>query len=203
MAEVLVQFDEPQRAADGRYFVPQVWGRRTEDGIWEAWIEFHPAEGGEPVRTARETEQLTRGDLRYWAAGLTRVYLQDALDRALSPQVAYGNHPIVTVPALEPHRDAEHIVLETNVLTHSAPVLDPFVLYRQNGEYLLRQELRGLHAQHLRDIIAAFDIPDMDTIDFTRTFEDALAERIVAGVQQRVGPARDGVVTNPTRSKVP
>ena len=71
MPEVLVHFDEPHQSLDGRLFVAQVYGSRTSGGIWEGWIEFHPHDGGEPAVTGRETEQLTRGDLRYWAAGLT------------------------------------------------------------------------------------------------------------------------------------
>jgi hypothetical protein len=97
-------------------------------------------------------------------------------------------------------RDPEHVVLETNALTYSVPVIDPITVYRQSGEYTLRQELRSLNAQHLRDIIAAFDIPEMDAVDLARTFEDALAERIVAGVQQRVGPNRENGA--PSRSIV-
>ncbi|MGI8546715.1 MAG: hypothetical protein ACR2M1_05180, partial [Gemmatimonadaceae bacterium] len=75
MSEVLVQFDEPQPAADGRLFIAQVNGQRVSNGLWEAWIEFYPRDGGEPIRTTAATEQLTRGDLRFWAARITRPYL--------------------------------------------------------------------------------------------------------------------------------
>lgn len=184
MSEVLVQFDEPQPAADGRLFIAQVNGQCMSNGLWEAWIEFYPHDGGEPTSTRRETEQLTRGDLRFWAAGLTRAYLSAALMRALSPDRT-------TVPRSTPIPGAswldEHMVLETN-LVHSGPApLDPVETYRRGGEYRLRQELHALDAKQLRDVIMQYDIPEADVHDVMRTFEDALAERVVAAVQQRVG----------------
>jgi hypothetical protein len=187
MSEVLVQFDEPQCTPDGRSYTAQVCGRFASDGLWEAWIEFHPTDGGDPVRTARETEQLSRGDLRYWAAGLTQSYLGEALSRALSPQNYRASQMAAALALLDRLIDSEHMVLETNSLSRPAPVLDPFALHRQSGDYVLRQELRALDARQLRDIIIAYGIPETDTTDIARTFEDALAEQIVASVQQSVG----------------
>jgi hypothetical protein len=196
MSEVLVQFDEPRCAPDGRSYIAQVCGRFATDGLWEAWIDFLPTDGGDTVCTPRETEQLSRGDLRYWAAGLTQAYLEEALDRALAPQNSRVTRMAAALASLDSLVDldsldgSEHIVLETNSLTRPVPVLDPFALYRQTGDYVLRQELRALDAHQLRDIIAAYEVPDIDTTDIARTFEDALAEQIVAGVQQSVGEIR-------------
>ena len=184
MADVLVQFDEPLASADGRSFIAQVLGGRLPTGIWEAWIEFHPRLGGDPVRTRRETEQLSRGDLRFWAAGLTRADLSAALERALDPERAESAKPDRR-PVVESGEE-EQTVLETNALRAGVPVLDPVSLYRQAGEYTLRQELRALDAAQLDDIIAQYAIAEMDVVDLARTYEDALAERIVAGVQQLV-----------------
>ncbi|MGI9089496.1 MAG: hypothetical protein ACR2GG_00165 [Gemmatimonadaceae bacterium] len=197
MSEVLVQFDEPQPAPDGRLFIAQVDGQRVSEGLWEAWIEFYPRDGGEPIRTRRETEQLTRGDLRFWAAGITRRYLSEALVRALAPERSAIPRGI-SVPMLESalanaragmHSD-ERMVLETNLVHISPAPLDPVEIYRRAGEYRLRQELRALDAKQLRDVIVAYDVPEIDMHDLVRTFEDALAERIVAAVQQRVGANR-------------
>ena len=100
MAEVLVQFDTDIQAADGAPFTPRVCARRRDDGLWEGWIEFVPAgpDGGEPLRSGRETEQTERDDVVYWATGLTAVYLQGALDRARAS--AGGARP----PSLAPRR---------------------------------------------------------------------------------------------------
>lgn len=179
---MLVQFDEPQRSADGRTFVAQVHGRRTSDGIWEAWLAFQPEDGSEPVATGRETEQLTRGDLRFWAAGISRDYLAGALIRALTPRPALLP-PSLHVPAI-PGPTASDVA---TALPSDAPPLDPYVVHASVGEYALRQALRALDATQLRAIISAYRIPELDVVDLARTFEDALAERIVAGVQQRVG----------------
>lgn len=194
MSEVLVQFDEPQRADDARSFVAQVHGRRTHDGIWEAWLEFHPLDGGEGVATGRETEQLTRGDLRYWAAGLTRSYLRGALVRALAPRRTEVPHSLrlPELPDVELPSDPD---LASSLLT--PPPIDPFALFRDSGEYALRHALRALDAHDLRAIIAAFDIPEMDVHDLARTFEDALAERIVVSVQQQVSSADASTTPEP------
>lgn len=83
MAEVLVVFDEPVEIDAGAYDA-RVCGGIAEDGLWEGWLEFRPS--GKPdewVRGGRETEQPNLDDLRYWAGGLTRAYLQGALTRAL------------------------------------------------------------------------------------------------------------------------
>ena len=185
MSDVLVQFDEPQLSADGRMFVAQVMASRLPTGLWEAWIEFHPRIGGDPVRTPRATEQLSRGDLRFWAAGLTRTDLKDALIRGLAPQEAPTATGIAQ-PRESERAGEEQTVLDTNLLRNDDPIFDPVAIYQRSGEYTLRQELRALNARQLADIIGAFDIGEMDVVDLARTYEDALAERIVAGVQHNV-----------------
>jgi hypothetical protein len=192
MSEILVQFDEPQLSADGRMFVAEVRGRRLTTGLWEAWIEFQPRVGGEPVRTPPATEQLSRGDLRFWAAGITRDQLNRALADALQPGATS-----LAGRANQPHQSANPTGTQTDrgalpdpTAVVPQPVLDPMALYRHSGEYTLRQELRSLDAVELAEIINAYHIEDMDVVDLARTYEDALAERIVAGVQHNVESIR-------------
>lgn len=83
MAEVLLQFDAEISSPEGRAYVARVCGGLAGDGLWEGWIEFHPRDGSPVLRTPRETEQSDREDLVYWATGLTRAYLEGALQRAL------------------------------------------------------------------------------------------------------------------------
>jgi hypothetical protein len=86
MPEVLVEFDTTVVGDDGTRWAPRVWGAIANDGLWEAWIEFTPTTGAaSPVRTPRETEQSKRDDLMYWAQGLSQVYLDAALRRAIAP----------------------------------------------------------------------------------------------------------------------
>jgi len=84
MPEVLVEFDTILTTRDGRAYRPQACGRTEASGTWEGWLEFLPVADGAPVRSGRETEQPNRADLKYWAEGLTQVYLEGALNRALS-----------------------------------------------------------------------------------------------------------------------
>ena len=83
MPEVLVNFDTVVAGPKGTRWVPSVCGGVADDGLWEGWIEFTPVGEGEAIRTPRETEQPNRDDLVYWSQGLTHVYLEDALLRAL------------------------------------------------------------------------------------------------------------------------
>lgn len=85
MPVLMVKFDEAISDAAGAMYFAQAAGRQREDGLWEGWLEFIPEkETGRPVSSERETTQPNRTDLEYWAQGLTRVYLQGALARALS-----------------------------------------------------------------------------------------------------------------------
>src|SRR5437016_11465407 len=84
MAEVFVDFETTVVGEDGTRWMPRACGGVADDGLWEGWIEFTPGDpSAEPVRTRRETEQANRDALMYWAQGLTQVYLEDALGRAL------------------------------------------------------------------------------------------------------------------------
>jgi len=181
MAVTLVHFDEPQVSTDGRMFTAQVRAQQLQDGLWEAWLDFQPCDGGESVSAAPETEQLSHSDLRYWAAGITRQHLGDALERALQShrkqlaQAVYGRwlNQVVHPNEAPPERYAD-------------AVLDPIALYERTGEYALRKVLRELDAPELADIIESMGLDAADMEDLAPTFEDALAERIVVGVQQCV-----------------
>jgi hypothetical protein len=64
-------------------YVVWICGAERPDGTWEGWLEFHPAEIGQPtLRTDQETSQPNRGALEYWAEGLEPIYLEGALARA-------------------------------------------------------------------------------------------------------------------------
>jgi hypothetical protein len=83
MAEVLLQFSEPVTGSDGRLYGARAVGAEAADGLWHGWIEFSGRDAGELVATDRETTQPNRTDAVYWATGLTHVYLEGALIRAL------------------------------------------------------------------------------------------------------------------------
>ena len=85
MAEVLARFTNVVRETNGVGYTAQACGAPGANGLWEGWIEFAPLDGGEPIRSPRETTQPNRADAVYWANGLGIVFLEGALNRALYP----------------------------------------------------------------------------------------------------------------------
>jgi hypothetical protein len=181
MAETFVQFQTPVAAPNGAAYRARACGSPTESGTWQGWIEFEPLDGGEPVRSSRETTQPNRVDTEYWATGLTPVYLEGALSRALNP--------VMTTPArpLEPPRFDGPARMQAadargQAVQHS--VLDPFSVY-QKGEALLRRQLGALSAWHLVNIAVDYQLTDDDRTAVNRMPSAALVDLIVEGVRAR------------------
>lgn len=86
MGEVFFEYETPLFVANGWVYRARACGGTADDGTdrWHGWIEFLPIQDGLPVRTARETTQPNRTCTVYWSTGLTPVYLEGALERALS-----------------------------------------------------------------------------------------------------------------------
>lgn len=80
--------------ASGRVYRPRAYGEPQADGSWAGWLIFFPVVGGLAIAPpARETTQRSAAALELWAAGVSAVYLEGALARALhinqqSPVVA-------------------------------------------------------------------------------------------------------------------
>lgn len=165
MSEVLLEYDMVVTADEGSRWVPRACGRPGKGTIWEGWIEFIPLdEGSRPVRSRRETTQPSRESLAYWAAGLTPVYLKGALDRALQQPI-----PRKVVRLAKTLFDGP---APNDVATGSAmaphPILDPFDVYAQGEDILIRQ-LDALDTPRLRDIVRAYDLKsDADAERATR-----------------------------------
>jgi hypothetical protein len=83
MPEVLFEFSAPVTGPAGRVYDARAVGSQRADGLWHAWIEFSSASEREVLATDRETTQPNRADAVYWATGLTPIYLEGALARAL------------------------------------------------------------------------------------------------------------------------
>ncbi len=144
----------------------------------KGWIEFTSPDGT-AVRSPRETTQPNRTDAEYWATGLTGVYLQGALDRALNPIVRVTPErprPVFAGPA----PDLE-IKTAERPTTHA--VLDPFSVY-EKGETILRQELGALSEWHLVNIIVAYRLSDEPVAVLNQMSAPALIELIVSHVRE-------------------
>ena len=154
MAEVLVEFDAAFRGPDGQRYAPRACARGAEDGRWEGWLEFSDLDTGDVIRSGRETTQPSRADTMYWATGLTRVYLEGALVRALAPTRRAEPTHVDVEPAFD--RPAPSFASSEGSAVPRA-VLDPFEVYAQ-GERVLRQELSALDLDHLHAIVRAYGL---------------------------------------------
>ncbi len=156
MARTIVQFDTPLVDTSGARYIARACGRERSDGLWEGWIEFEDTDTGDMVRTVRETTQPNLADLRYWATGLSPVYLEGALARTRE----------TPVPRAAIRRGS---------------VLNPFSVYEKNPD-LLAQELTALRAWHLRQIIRDYDLVDEHDV----LLESLTAPELGSLIMQRV-----------------
>jgi hypothetical protein len=185
MAETLLQFQTPVVGPDGLMYRARACGAGTADGTWQGWIEFDPMgqpAGTGPIRTARETTQPNRAAAEYWATGLTAVYLEGALQRALDPP-ARRNAVLVEDPVFGgPAPSAASIRPAQPIRAPS--ILDPFSVYGKS-EALLRQQLAALAPRHLVNIILDYELSTEDAASLNREPAALLIDRIVAAVQPR------------------
>jgi len=176
MPEVLVEFEALVTDDNGRRYQARACGDEMDDGMWQGWIEFLPVGDGEPVRSGRETTQPNREHTLYWATGLTPVFLEGSLHRALNPlnrpAAADVPPPVFDGPA-PPARVAAAPV---------SGVLNPFSVYRK-GEDLLRRQLSALSGWHLVNIITAYRLSDRDPALLAGMQPRMLAEVIIDGVR--------------------
>lgn len=100
----------------GRWYRPRAYGDPRPDGTWEGWLVFFPIGGGSAIASDRETTQTTLQALMSWATGLTPVYLEGALARALN----LAHQPGV-IAQLE---DAEYEALEDAAALETAAEME-------------------------------------------------------------------------------
>jgi hypothetical protein len=154
MSETLLTYADAVRDSHGTYIARAV-GRLADGGMWEGWIEFVPVDGGDVIITGVESRQPAREHLAYWATGLTPVYLEGALHRALTPitvRVRTEPVPFSKAPAPRPVAAAP-----SRAMSHPEPILDPFEIGARNLD-VLRQELTALNRPRLLNIIDAYDL---------------------------------------------
>jgi hypothetical protein len=86
MTEVIHDFAYEVPDADGHLYLARALGRQRKGRtVWEGWLEFTPLGGRGIVRRSPiETTQPNRDAVAYWASGLEPVYLEGALERAIS-----------------------------------------------------------------------------------------------------------------------
>ncbi len=181
MAETLVEFQTRVQSPEGVSYNARACGAETPDGTWEGWLEFTPVDGGRPVHSARETTQPNRRDTEYWATGLSPIYLEGALQRALA------GPPTVVRRSAAPPAFGKPAPAVTRVAVGSREsALDPFSVYAK-GETLLRKQLGALSPWHLVNIAVAYDLTGEPADSLNRRPAGYLIELIVSGVRERQG----------------
>ncbi len=181
MAETLLVYQTSIAAPDGTLYEARAVGDDMPGGGWQGWLEFVPLAGGPPVHTSRETTQPNQVDTEYWATGLTPVYLEGALKRALT------RPPLVpTVPPQPSVFRAPAPSTATRSLEVSpSSVLNPFSVY-EKGEALLRSQLSALSAWHLVNIAIEYELSDEPVERLNRFAAPTLVELIVQATRDEV-----------------
>ena len=153
MAETFAHFDMPVLDGHGRSYTAKACGRERDDGLWEGWIEFTDTLTGSPHRSPRETTQPNSTDLKYWATGLTPVYLEGALARALQAPRQGAEERDSEPPAFDGPSERTDVQRRTS----GNAILNPFSVYEKSAD-LLAQELTALRGWHLRQIIKEYNL---------------------------------------------
>lgn len=179
MAEVLVEYTDVVITAGTTSYTARACGAPTDNGHWHGWLEFINTENGQAIRSGRETTQPNRTDTVYWATGLTAVYLEGALQRALHPVTKAAPRPTPQPAFQEPAPD-----LSTEPAADS--ILNPFSVYRK-GESLLRRQLGALSVWHLVNIIRDHQLSDLPPVTLNGMHAADLIEIIVVAVRMRTG----------------
>ena len=193
MAEVLVLFDEPIAAPSGKTYLAHAVGKEVDGGLWDGWLEFQGVDDGSDVlASGRETTQPNRKNIEYWAQGLTKVYLQGALGRAVSLAEPPRERPSIEPEAAQFSEPASRSAYpySPRPLSRRA-ILDPFQVYAQGEEILLR-ELRALSRDHLENIAAANGIGIQNPGGIKAASKEDLIGAIVGDARRAaIRPARD------------
>lgn len=184
MAEVLVKFDESIAENDGQRYFAQAVGAERRDGLWEGWLEFLPVdEARETIVSERETTQPNRTNVEYWAQGLTRVYLEGALQRAVlaanPPDSERTREPSAGNRAPSQRRSSP----PAGPRGVRRAILDPYSVYLQ-GEDILRSELNALSRSHVESIADAYGFSLKESQgDTASASQESLIDTIVDGVR--------------------
>ena len=178
MAEVLVEYSDVVISAGTSRYMARACGTAVASGQWQGWLEFIDVDTGAAVRSPRETTQPNRTDTIYWATGLTPIYLEGALQRALHPTFRARPRPRATPAFDEPAPDVQP---EPPV---PDSILNPFSVYRK-GEVLLRRQLGAFSVWHLVNIVRDYELSDLPAATLNAMRAADLVELIVAAVRAR------------------
>ena len=170
------------RAATWRAPAEQQWRPGNGKAGWSS-STWTPASA---VRSPRETTQPNRTDTVYWATGLTPVYLEGALQRALHPTVLARPRTQATRRSTSPRPISPEPPVPDSIL-------NPFSVYRK-GEALLRRQLGAFSVWHLVNIVRDHELSDLSaaTLNAMRADDLVEADRRRGPTVRRGGGAKPG-----------
>jgi hypothetical protein len=144
--------------AGGQWYRPRAYGDPQPDGRWKGWLIFFPLLGGGAIAPPHpETIQPTWTALMTWAQGITPVYLEGALERALT----VAEEPVALVSQLataeyDALEDAERLETAAEVQRSVADLDDAAAdAARREADDLRRQRLASERALAAEDEAAA------------------------------------------------
>jgi hypothetical protein len=179
MAEVLVEYTDVMVMAETDRYAARACGAPADNGHWHGWLEFSDIDTGHTIRSGRETTQPNRIDTLYWATGLTAVYLEGALQRALHPVTKAAPRP-----AAQSTFDGPAPALAID-MAGTVSILNPFSVYRK-GEALLRRQLSALSVWHLVNIIRDHELSALPSGRLNAMADADLIDMIVAAVRAQL-----------------
>jgi hypothetical protein len=84
MVRLVHEFGPMVVASSGDVYVARAYAAQNAKSSWDGWLVFFPLSGGRALPTDRETTQPNIEAVAYWAGGLTPIYLEGALGRAIA-----------------------------------------------------------------------------------------------------------------------
>jgi hypothetical protein len=164
----------------GAWYRPRAYGDLQLDGRWDGWLVFFPAGGGTAIAPGGpETTQSTLPALTHWAAGLTHVYLEGALARALKLTVQAPIIGSLAAAEYEAVEDAARLEAAADLKRSSADLDDAAAgVALSDAERIRRERLATEGALAAADEAAA-------TLEAT-VHEDAAREARAVAADARV-----------------
>jgi hypothetical protein len=144
--------------AGGQWYRPRAYGDPQPDDRWKGWLIFFPLLGGRAIAPPHpETTQATWTALITWAAGLTPVYVEGALERALTvaeePPALISQLATAEYEALE---DAERLEIAADVKRAAADLDEAAAdIARADANDIHRERLATESALAAADEVAA------------------------------------------------
>ncbi len=90
---LLQEFERQLTGSDGERYAILLYGRSRPEDTWQGWLVFVRQRDNRRFATPVETTQPNAEAIIYWSSGLTDVYFERALQRAMAPEAAAPSPP--------------------------------------------------------------------------------------------------------------